>query len=100
MGPTDSVSEQGPLEEGELWKREVLPWQCKDLPSFPSQLGGSVTLQAPSETNKQIPVRSEIPMIAFLTVITQPDGKLVGDAWWNSFHVPTTFSWKSGKAAI
>ena len=81
-------------------KKEVLPWRCKDLSSFPSQLGGSGTPQAPSETNKQISVRSEIPMIAFLTALTWPDGKLVGDAWWNSFLVPTTFSQKSGKAAI
>lgn len=81
-------------------KKEVLPWQCKDLPSFPSQLGGSGTLQAPSETSKQISVRSEIPTIAFLTAITRPDGKLVEDAWCNSFLVPRTFSWKSGQAAI
>jgi len=32
-------------------KKEVLPRQCKYLPSFPSQLGGSGTLQALSETN-------------------------------------------------
>lgn len=84
----------------EAVKKEVLPWQVKDLPSFPSLLVGSGTLQAPRETNKQVSVRSEIPMIVFLTAIAQPDGRLVGDAWRNSFLVPTTFSQKSGKAAI
>lgn len=81
-------------------KKEVLPWQRKDLPPFPSLFVGPGTLQAPRETNKQVSARSEIPVIVFLTAIAQPDGRLVGGAWCNSFLVPTTFPRKSGKAAI
>lgn len=84
----------------EAVKKGALPWQCKDHPSSPSQLDGFDILQAPSETSKQVAVWSEILMIAYLTGVTQPDGKLAGDAWWNRILTPTVFSWKSGKATI
>lgn len=77
--------------------REILPGQCKHL--FSHFFSGTATLQAPSKTNKQISAQPGAPKTAFLTAIMWPDGKLVGDALWNGFLVPTTSFWKSGQAA-